>query len=58
MIVGKKYPAVDLDDVVHRYANGHYVQQSMPGSSPERDKRVSDALAKLKKDKPATKVRS
>ncbi|MFS0728368.1 hypothetical protein [Paenibacillus sp. 1P07SE] len=57
MIVVKKYPAVDLDDVVHQHADGHYVQQSIPGPNPERDKRVSDALAKLKKDKPAAKVR-
>ncbi|MFD1903437.1 hypothetical protein ACFSQ7_03700 [Paenibacillus rhizoplanae] len=45
----KKHPAVDLDDVVRQYADGHYVQQSMPGPNPERDKKVSDAIAKLKK---------
>lgn len=53
----KKYPAVDLDDVVRQHADGHYVQQTMPGSNPERDKMVSDAIAKLKKDRPAAKVR-
>lgn len=56
MIV-KKYPAVDLDDVVHQYADGHYVQQSMPGPNPERDKRVSDALVKLRKEKTTAKAR-
>ncbi|WP_339311944.1 hypothetical protein [Paenibacillus sp. FSL M7-0896] len=53
----KKHPAVDLDDVVRQYADGHYVQQSMPGPNPERDKRVSDAIAKLKKESSSARVR-
>ncbi|MNR55933.1 hypothetical protein D3C85_1764070 [compost metagenome] len=39
------------------YADGHSVEQSMPGSNPERDKMVSDAIAKLKQGRPAAKVR-
>jgi hypothetical protein len=56
-MIMKKYPRVDLDDVVRQHANGHYVQQSIPGANPERDKAVSDALAKLKQARPAAKVR-
>lgn len=44
----KKYPREDLDDVVRRHANGHYVEQSLPGPNPARDKIVSDAIAKMK----------
>ncbi|QSF43008.1 hypothetical protein [Paenibacillus tianjinensis] len=53
----KKYPATDLDDVVRLHADGHYVEQTLPGANPERDKKVSDAIAKLKQDRPAAKVR-
>lgn len=53
----KKYPAVDLDDVVRQYTEGHYMQQTMPGPNPERDKRVSDAIAKLKKERASARVR-
>lgn len=53
----KKYPREDLDDVVLRQANGHYVEQSMPGPSPVRDKMVSEAIATLKQARPAAKVR-
>ncbi|WP_339319369.1 hypothetical protein [Paenibacillus sp. FSL R10-2734] len=48
---------MSLDDAARLYAHGHYVEQSMPGANPERDKMVSDAIAKLKQDRPATKVR-
>jgi hypothetical protein len=55
-MIMKKYPAVDLDDVVRRHANGHYVMQTMPGPNPERDKRVSEAIAQLKQSRPAAKA--
>ncbi|WP_168735785.1 hypothetical protein [Cohnella fermenti] len=48
---------MSLDHAVRRYAGGHYVEQSMPGANPERDKTVSDAIAKLKQDRLAAKVR-
>lgn len=47
---------MSLDHAARRYAGGHYVQQSMPGANPERDKMVSDVIAKMKRDRPA-KVR-
>jgi len=53
----KKYPAVDYDDVVRRHANGHYVVQTMSGPNPERDKRVSEAIAQLKQSRPTAKAR-
>ncbi|MFC5651227.1 hypothetical protein ACFPYJ_19370 [Paenibacillus solisilvae] len=52
-----KYPREDLDDVARRVANGHYVQQSKPGPSPERDKLVSAALAKMKAERTGVKAR-
>lgn len=48
---------MSLDDAARRYADGHYVEQSMPGANPERDKMVSDAIAKLKQARPAARVR-
>ncbi|NQX45621.1 hypothetical protein HQN87_09795 [Paenibacillus tritici] len=48
---------INLDDAARRFAGGHYVEQSMPGANPERDKMVSDAIAKLKQGQSATKVR-
>lgn len=48
---------MSLDDAARRYAGGHYVKQSIPGSNPERDKMVSDAIAKLKQTRPTAKVR-
>ncbi|MNC30038.1 hypothetical protein D3C75_783090 [compost metagenome] len=53
----KKYPRSSLDTVVSRYADGHYVEQSLPGANPKRDKMVSEAVAKLKTNRPV-KARS
>lgn len=53
----KKYPGRSLDGVSRRVANGHYVQQSMPGPNPERDKMISEAIAKMKAER-AAKVRT
>lgn len=48
---------MSLDDAARRYAGGHFVEQSMPGASPERDKIVSNAIAELKQARPAAKAR-
>jgi len=53
----KKHLLQDLDDVARKYANGHYVEQSLPGPNPERDKMISDAIAKIKAQRPAVKAR-
>ncbi|WP_308635376.1 DUF4037 domain-containing protein [Paenibacillus silvisoli] len=37
-----------LDDVARRVANGHYVEQTLPGPDPERDKMISEAIAQIK----------
>lgn len=52
----KKYPRIDLDDVARECANGHYVEQS-PIHDPERDKMISEAIAKIKTQRPAAKAR-
>ncbi|QUL54123.1 hypothetical protein KDC22_27920 [Paenibacillus tritici] len=48
---------ISLDDAARRFAGGHYVEQTMPGADPERDKLISDAIAKLKQGQSAAKVR-
>lgn len=48
---------MSLDEAARRYADNQYVEQSMPGANPERDKLVSDAITKLKQARSATKVR-
>lgn len=48
---------ISLDDDACRFAGGHYVEQSMPGANPKRDKMVSDAIAKLKQGQSAANVR-
>ncbi|MEF3309355.1 hypothetical protein PV433_10625 [Paenibacillus sp. GYB004] len=53
----KKNPPMSLDEAARRYADGHYVMQTMPGPSPERDKKVSEALAQLKRSRPVAKAR-
>jgi hypothetical protein len=52
----KNFPREDLDDVARRFANGHYVQQSHPGQNPERDKMISEAIAKIKAERNKTKA--
>ncbi len=53
----KSFPREDLDDVARRFANGHYVEQSMPGPNPERDKLISEAIAKMKSEQNSIKAR-
>jgi hypothetical protein len=43
-----KNPRMSLDDAARRFANGHYVEQSLPGPNPERDKMVSEFIARYK----------
>jgi hypothetical protein len=53
----KKYPRIDLDEAARRFANGHYMNQSLPGPNPERDKMVSEAIAKMKAENTGVKAR-
>jgi hypothetical protein len=53
----KNFPREDLDDAARRLTNGHYVVQSMPGPNPERDKLISEAIAKLKQERTGVKAR-
>lgn len=48
---------MSLDEAARRYAGGQYVVQSIPGPNPERDKLASEAIAQIKQDRPAAKVR-
>lgn len=48
-----KQERITLDDAARRFANGHYMEQSMPGPNPERDKMVSEAIAKMKAERKA-----
>jgi len=52
----KNDPRIDLDEVARRYANGRYVEQTLPGQVDTSD--VSAYIAKRKEQKrQVTKVR-
>jgi hypothetical protein len=55
-MMDKKYPIESLDEAARRLTNGHYVVQSKPGPNPERDKMVSEAIAKMKAESNKTKA--
>lgn len=53
---GMKYPEESIDEAAHRLTNGHYVVPSVPGDDLERERIISDAIAKMKTER-VTKTR-
>lgn len=54
---GMKHPEESIDEAARRLTNGHYVVPSVPGDDPERDRIISEAIAKMKAER-TTKARS
>jgi hypothetical protein len=52
-----KYPEESIDEAARRLTDGHYVVSSVPGDNLERDRTISEAIAKMKVERSA-KARS
>ncbi|GGG18197.1 MULTISPECIES: hypothetical protein [Paenibacillus] len=46
-----KYPEESIDEAARRLTDGHYVVPSVPGDNPDRDRTISEAIAKMKAER-------